>query len=341
MTAPRIAPINALNVAFGQGLSVLIASSGIFSKLLETNGASLPAFQSFCSYFLLMVLFNLYRFVKSPKSAFSLRVDIWVYLFLAVVDVQANYLVLLAFRYAHFATVGLLLHLTIPFVTFFSYIILNKRYFWKHYLGSAVALLGSVVIFVSAFENETAEELKGDIMCVGAALLYSISNVVQEWCVSQGGMDSSFEFLAIMSFFATFMTGSQFAMLEVNQIAQIGWTADVIGYLIGYAVAIFSFYSLASVFLRVAESLLFNLSLLTADIFTLIASYVIFKDHVSGYYIAALFLNACGIAIYSIDSPQELTEEAEPVSSDDEKSRYSMVSTPTPRQYEDASPSQA
>ena len=46
----------------------------------------------------------------------------------------------------------------------------------------------------------------GDILCIGGAILYGISNVGQEYLVRKNG---NVEFLAMISVFATFISGIQ------------------------------------------------------------------------------------------------------------------------------------
>lgn len=114
---------------------------------------------------------------------------LWLYLAIACVDLQANFMVLSAFRYANFATIALLLHFTIPFVTLLSYVFLGTRYCWKHYIGVAIALTGSVILSASDYqESNNNDELKGDVIAIVSAFLYATANVTQEFCIGQNGV---------------------------------------------------------------------------------------------------------------------------------------------------------
>jgi solute carrier family 35, member F1/2 len=66
-------------------LSILIAGTGICSSLLANQGISLPTCQSALNYVFLCVYFTCRR---GP-----LRAAWWKYLVLALVDVEANFLV--------------------------------------------------------------------------------------------------------------------------------------------------------------------------------------------------------------------------------------------------------
>jgi hypothetical protein len=75
---------------------------------------------------------------------------------------------LTSFRYANFAAVALF---TLDH-SFWSLIffVFDKHYYYKHYIGSSVAVLGTILIFVSDFNSSgnagLSDEVKGDMMCV-------------------------------------------------------------------------------------------------------------------------------------------------------------------------------
>lgn len=330
-----IAPFRFKHIVFGQFLSLLIALSGVLSKFLERHQASFPAFQSFLMYTTVAIGFTSYRvYLNQVKTtSLTLRVDWKVYLILSIIDVQANVLVIGAYRYANFATVALLLHLTIPFVTAMSYYVLSTRYLWKHYIGSSLALVGSFVIFINDFrcasENEfVSDEAKGNLMCVISAFLYSVSNVTQEWCVSQGKSNASIEFLSMTGILGTIFACVQFSLLERTHLMQLAWTPSIACAFAAEALVLVVFYALVSVFLCVAESLLFNLSLLTSDIFCVAASFLVFQEPVSPYYWGALVFNVIGITIYSIEKPQDNSNNPLVDTDSIVSLRFSMVSIP-------------
>lgn len=90
------------SLALGQVLSILIAATGIFSSQLSNHSISIPTTQSSLSYALL----SFYLFFRRPPSSSSssysssestwrgpLRIAWWKYLLLAIIDVEANFLV--------------------------------------------------------------------------------------------------------------------------------------------------------------------------------------------------------------------------------------------------------
>lgn len=92
-------------------------------------------------------------------------------------------------------------------------------------------------------------------------------------------------------------------MLEQDEISAIDFSPEILAIFFGYALTLLCFYGLMSVFLQRTESLFFNLSLLSTDIYIVLASYAFFHEPVSSYYWIALVFNLIGIGIYSIDAP--------------------------------------
>ncbi|RLN88874.1 hypothetical protein BBJ28_00007312 [Nothophytophthora sp. Chile5] len=105
----------------------------------------------------------------------------------------------------------------------------------------------------------------------------------------------------------------------------------------GYVCVLFIFYVITSVFLRWAESLMFNLSLLTGPIFTVAVSYLIFDESVNKWYWLALALVYIGLITYSMaPAPKELGKDASEAKhpTDDD---YVEAATPTALHKNDSS----
>ena len=62
-------------------------------------------------------------------------------------------------------------------------------------------------------------------------------------------------------------------------------------------------YQLTSVFLKVADAAVFNMSLLTSDVWAVVASYVIFRAPVSYLYFVAFAIIAGGLVLYNCQPP--------------------------------------
>ncbi|KAJ0396497.1 hypothetical protein ATCC90586_002815 [Pythium insidiosum] len=287
--------------AFGQVIMLLNVNTGVFSKYLTNNGVSLPTLQSAFLYAALGLVYLPIKFFVRRQT--NLAVPIWFYALIAFVDVEANYFAVKAFNYANYVTVGLLLNLTVPFATLFCYIFLKTRYAKTHYLASFIAVCGSVVIFVtdynSSINGEMSREIRGNIYCVIAAAMYAASNVMIQSVVKVRDFDTNIELLGFLGLFAAIISAVQISILELDPIKEAQFSGKIYGYFAGFVLSMFTFYTLVSVFLRWAESLMFNLSLLTGPVFTVFASYFLFDESVKSWYWLALGLFYIGLTIYA------------------------------------------
>lgn len=286
---------------FGQCIMLLNVLSGILSKYLTRANASVPTLQSTFLYVLLAVVYQAVRYYRKQPL---LGIKWYYYVFLGFVDVEGNYFAVKAFNFANYATLGLLLNMTVPFVTILCYIFLGTRYSWQHYTGAFIAFCGCVVIFVSDYTSSangssTGRELRGDLYAVIAAAFYATSNVMIQAVVKVRNVDSNIEVLGFLGLWASIVSIIQVAILENNSFSEVDWTADVYGYMTGYVLTLFTFYTIVSVFLRWGESLMFNLSLLTGPVFTVIFSYALFDESVNNWYWMALVLFYIGLITYS------------------------------------------
>jgi drug/metabolite transporter (DMT)-like permease len=119
----------------------------------------------------------------------------WIlYVAVTVCDCEANYLVVLAYKYTTLPVIQLLLCCILPFVLILSCIFLRARYSWKHISACFVCLLGVVLcILADAHYNHTADAdsttgnaLLGDLLVLASAMCYAFSNVGQEYVISKG-----------------------------------------------------------------------------------------------------------------------------------------------------------
>lgn len=101
----------------------------------------------------------------------------------AVIDAEANFLVVKAYEYTTILSVMLCDVMGIPAVVVLSLIFLHSQYNWKHYLSVVLCLIGIAIMIILDYQKGSAEGVHrwvGDLMALGAALLYAISNICQE-----------------------------------------------------------------------------------------------------------------------------------------------------------------
>jgi len=285
-----------------QCIALLIACTGIFATELVNDGILLPTFQSTLVYIFLALLYIPFRLFRNGTK--PLQTNWWKYFLLALCDVEANYVVVLAYQYTSVANIMLLDCLTIPFVMALSYIFLGARFSIQHIIGVITCIFGlSILISADAAGvgsisvGSNNHVLFGDLLCMIASLLYAISNVGQEICVRSY---DRIEFLAALGFFGSIINGIQAISSEYSILLSTTFSNTAKGNLAGFVISLFSMYSLTSVFLaHCGDATLFNLGLLASDIWAIFASYFLFSQPLSGYYFLSLFLTVGGVVIYN------------------------------------------
>jgi solute carrier family 35, member F1/2 len=180
----------------GQVVSFAVSGTGVFTTLLVNRGQSFPLLQSATAYLWIVVLFvpaYLYMLRKLRDQGpnygefrnFAPFTRLWRYPLIAVVDLEANYVVVKAYQYTDMTSVQLLDCSTIPFVMILSFLFLRVRYTKYHGLGAVVAVAGlGMLIGIDADGlSRTAaapNPLLGDLLCFVSSACYAISNVACE-----------------------------------------------------------------------------------------------------------------------------------------------------------------
>jgi solute carrier family 35 protein F1/2 len=337
-------------IVLGQLISFFVAGTGVFSTVLSNAGIDIPTSQSSINYVLLLIYLGFrFRAVGWSKT-WQLKVPWWRYGLLALVDVEANYLVVKAYRYTSITSIMLIDCWTIPCVMAMSYFFLRRRFLWRHIVGVGLCIAGLSVLVVSDWlqaaptpadtpsgagggGNHTARMLAGglespgawwllpdgspassqagprrlaadvpssnvigDLLCFAGATLYAISNVGQEALVKS--YDRT-EFLAMLGVFGSVINGVQLLALERGELAAIAWTPATAGCVLGFALFLFAMYTLTSFFLQGSDSTLFNLSLLTSDLWAILAAVFFFDADLHPLYFLALALIVVGLLLYN------------------------------------------
>ncbi|GMI14637.1 hypothetical protein TrLO_g7167 [Triparma laevis f. longispina] len=264
-----------------QFLSLLVSSSGIFTESLASDcSTNIPTFQTFLVY-LLLSLFTLLlhrrQYLNDPnvidkpykiynvKHALKLSAPWYTYLLIGFLDVESNFLVVTAFKMTSLTSISLIDCTSIPFVMFFSRIILGRSYSVPQYWSAIVSVVGIGLIIMS------------DVMVV----------------------------------------------LEREEVWQLftdpdpkcdAWRSGLL--ISGYVASIAGFYILVSGFLTKSSAALLNVSLLTADIYSLL--FVVFAEHVvpGPLYFAGTVVVFAGVGLFNyyeqrvIESEGGSSEEA-------------------------------
>ncbi|XP_063954526.1 solute carrier family 35 member F2-like [Lytechinus pictus] len=291
----------------GQALSLLICGTGVTSQLLnDSHGINAPTTQSFANYLLLALVYCTLLCLRKTREKNFYHIFTkrwWKYILIALVDVEANYLVVKAYQYTTLTSVQLLDCITIPVVILLSFLILRTRYRIIHIAGVVTciaglgALIGADVLAGRAGDGTAQNKLLGDIFCLLGASLYGVSNVAQEYVVRQY---TRTEFLGMVGLFGTFVSGIQLVALERQELATFSWDIKAILLLLAFAACMFCLYSLFPVVIKWSSATVANLSILTADMYTLFIGLFVFHFVFSALYLFGFGLIFTGVIIYSL-----------------------------------------
>lgn len=253
----------------------------------------------------------------------TLKQKWWMYAFLAACDVEANFLVVLAYQYTSLSSIMLLDCFSIPCVMALGHVFLGHRFRWPQFVGVALCVAGVGALVLSDWlhgawvgTHNGSNQALGDGLVLGAAVLYAVSNTGQERLVVSA---SKLEYLAFLGVFGLPISAVQSVVLDhVAWTNGVSWTPRSIGLMLGFAVCLFSMYSLVPIMLQLAGATFLNLSLLTSDVLAIIFGVFLFHYVPSLFYLLASLLIVAGLVFWNV-SPSKPREESLPVMVDDEE----------------------
>ncbi|KAI8979734.1 solute carrier family 35 member SLC35F1/F2/F6 [Mycotypha africana] len=135
---------NVLAICLGQLLSLCITgTSSVSSALWKHYSINIPFTQNFCNYLLLAIVYRLIYGHRQPNGN-STRI-----LGFSVADVQANVLVVLAFKNTSLLSVLLLSAWTTPCIMLLSTYFLHAHYSKTHIQSAVLCMIGLIVLVYS------------------------------------------------------------------------------------------------------------------------------------------------------------------------------------------------
>ncbi|EXJ63793.1 hypothetical protein A1O7_00128 [Cladophialophora yegresii CBS 114405] len=291
-------------LALGQVLAICITGTNTLTTLLAMEGTSLPAFQTFFNYVLLNIVYTGYTLYKYGFRKWGRMVlkDGWKYIILAFFDVEGNYFTVLAYRYTTILSAQLINFWAIVIVVIISFTFLKVRYHWAQVLGIFVCIGGMGLLLASDHitgsnggDVSSGNQLKGDLFALLGATFYGLCNVYEEWFVSGRPL---YEVIGQLGFWATIINGAQAGIFDRASFRTATWNGKVGGYLTGYTLILFLFYTLVPVLYRFASAAFQNISLLTGNFWGVIIGLRVFHLHVHWMYPIAFTLIMIGHFVY-------------------------------------------
>jgi drug/metabolite transporter (DMT)-like permease len=188
----------------------------------------------------------------------------------------------------------------IVIVVIISFLFLKVRYHWTQILGILLAIGGVGVLFGSdkltgynAFP--ASNQVKGDLFALLGATFYGLSNVLEEYLVSERPL---YEVVGQLAFWAMPINGVQAGIFDRASFRSATWNSKVGGYLTGYTFILSLFYSGAPVLFRLTSAAFFNISLLTGNFWGVAIGIEVFHLRIHWMYPIAFVLILLGQVIY-------------------------------------------
>ncbi|CAL9120360.1 unnamed protein product [Musa textilis] len=280
----------------GQLVSFFLAVASFTSSLIAELGTDTPLTQSFFTYLSLSLVYGAVFLYRRQK----LLVAWYWYLVLAFVDVQGNYFVIKAYQYSSITSVTLLDCWTIPWVIILTWLVLGTKYSPWQFLGAAVCVLGLGLVLLSdagISGGGGTKPIIGDILVIAGTFCYAFSNVSEEYCVKK---KDRVELLTMLGVFGVLVSACEISIIERKDLESVKWSATMISLFVGFAASAFLFYTIVPFVLKMSGATLFNLSLLTSDMWAVVIRIFFYHQQVDWLYYLAFGLVAMGLIIYSV-----------------------------------------
>jgi solute carrier family 35 protein F1/2 len=239
----------------------------------------------------------------------------WKYLILSFFDVEGNYFTVLGYRYTTILSMQLLNFWAIVIVMVCSFLFMKVRYGPMQIIGILVAVGGMGVLLGSdkitgANDFPAENQLKGDLFGLLGATCYGFSNALQEFLVSKQPM---YEVIGMLAFWGMLINGVQAGIFDRDAFRGMLaiYTPKIGGWIAGFDLLLFIFYSLVPLVFRMGSAAFLNISLLTSNFWGTIIGIHVFSLHVHWMYPIAFVLILCGLVVYFL-MDGEFGDQAKP-----------------------------
>jgi len=137
--------------------------------------------------------------------------------------------------------------------------------------------------------------LKGDLFALLGATFYGLANTFQEFLVSKRPI---YEVVSFIGLWGMIINGVQAGIFDRSSWRATHWTPAIGGYMAGFDLILFIFYSLAPLVFRMGSAAFLNVSLLTANFWGVIVGIHVFHLTVHWMYPVAFVLILLGLVVY-------------------------------------------
>jgi solute carrier family 35 protein F1/2 len=190
----------------------------------------------------------------------------------------------------------------IVIVVILSFLFLKVRYNLFQIFGILICVGGMGVLFGSdhithANDFPAENQVKGDLFALLGATCYGVSNTLQEFLVSEAPM---YEVLSMMGVWGVCINGVQAGIFDRSSFRAMQkiYEPKIGGWIAGFDLLLFLFYSLAPIIFRMGSAAFLNISLLTSNFWGTIVGVHVFHLHIHWMYPIAFVLIIVGLIVY-------------------------------------------
>ncbi|XP_023756303.1 uncharacterized protein LOC111904820 isoform X2 [Lactuca sativa] len=259
-------------VLLGQSVSFSMALMSFSSSLSANLGVNAPFTLAFFSYFASTLVFGSVLLYRRQK----LKISWYWYVLLGFVDVQGSYLVNTAYQFSSITSVTMLDCSTVVWVIILTWIFLGTKYSLWQFFGAALCVSGLFLVLLSdsgVGGSSGRNPILGDILVIAGTCFFALSNVGEEFCVKKV---DRIEVLTMLGLFGMLVSIVEMIFFERKNIESISWSPEV-----------------------ASGATLFNLSLLTADMWAVVIRVFLYHQKVDWLYYVSFLLVGIGLVIYS------------------------------------------
>ncbi|XP_010512184.1 PREDICTED: solute carrier family 35 member F1-like isoform X2 [Camelina sativa] len=305
-----------IELGLGQIISLLFTFLAFSASEVTRQGINAPTTQSFMGYLSLAIVYGGIMLYRRP----AIKVKWYNYFLLAFVDVEVNFLVVKAYQYTSLTSVMLLDCWAIPCVLVLTWVFLKTKYRLMKISGVVICIVGVLmVVFSDVHAGDRAggsNPVKGDLLVLAGTTLSAACDVSEEFLVKNTDMT---EVLAFFGIFGTIVAAVQISILERSVLKEIHWSTETILLYLGVALALFLLYSLVAVLIQTNGATIYNLSLLTSDMWAVLIRTFGYHEKVDWLYLLAFATTAIGLLIYSMKEKDEEKQRSGEVVSEQRK----------------------
>jgi len=149
-----------------------------------------------------------------------------------------------------------------------------------------------------------SKPILGDTLVIGGTIFYAMSNVGEEFCVKNR---DRVEVVAMLGIFGALISTIQLVILERKELESLDWSYSIVLLFLGFGLSMFAFYTLVPFLLKMTGATLFNLSLLTSDMWAVLIRIFFYHKAVDWLYYVAFAVVVVGLTIYSFYSDKVTT----------------------------------